>query len=336
MLGSTKLHLCNRYYRFHGDMILKNFALIGVGGYIAPRHLKAIHDTGNRLVAAIDPNDSVGVLDKYFPEAKFFTEIERFDRFLEKHRRQASENKVDYVSICSPNYLHDAHVRLGLRLGAHVICEKPLVLSPWNVDALGELEQESGRRVFNVLQLRLLPSLQQLLEQILQEKSSTHKEVHLSYVTSRGPWYHVSWKGDPQKSGGIAMNIGIHFFDLLLWLFGSASGLELHLNDPNRMAGSLQLERARVSWFLSTDKADLPESYRRDGKPAFRSITVDGQELEFSAGFTDLHTSIYKDVLDGRGFGLSDVRPSIDLVHAIRTAKVVSARTVHPLAKPHL
>ncbi len=303
---------------------LQYFGLVGVGGYIAPRHLKAIKDTGNSLVAAMDPKDSVGVLDQYFPEAKFFVEIERFDRFLEKLRRQDSEHQIDYLSVCSPNYLHDAHVRLGLRVKAHVICEKPLVLSPWNIQALEDLQHEYQRRVYTVLQLRLLPKLVALREAI-QASPSTHRhDVRLAYVTRRGPWYHVSWKGDHDKSGGIAMNIGIHFFDLLLWVFGACEKAELHLNTPTKMAGTLELERARVQWFLSIDEKDLPKGYLAQGKPAYRSLSIDGQETEFSESFTDMHTEVYKDILKGGGFGLDDVKPSIELVHQLREKELTA------------
>jgi UDP-N-acetyl-2-amino-2-deoxyglucuronate dehydrogenase len=311
---------------------LKNFALIGAAGYIAPRHLKAIHDTGNRLVAAIDPNDSVGVLDRYFPNARFFTEIERFDRFLERMRREKSADRIDYLSICSPNYLHDAHVRLGLRVRADVICEKPLTITPWNIDALAELEKEYGKKVYTVLQLRLLPQLVELKRK-LAAGPRKRARVNLSYITRRGPWYQVSWKGDVQKSGGVAMNIGIHFFDLVLWLFGSCRRSELHLQAEDKMAGMLELEHADVTWFLSIDAADLPAGSLDKGEPAFRSLTMDGQELEFSSGFTDVHTEVYRDVLAGRGFGLADARPAVELVHALRTAHVVE----HPsLAHPAL
>ncbi len=301
---------------------MKNFALIGAGGFVAPRHLKAIHDTGNRLLAATDPNDSVGVLDKYFPQARFFPETERFDRYLEKVRRQSEQGRVHYVSVCSPNYLHDAHVRLALRVRANAICEKPLVITPWNVDALAELEEEYGCRVYTVLQLRLLPSLVRLREELRAGRQDRMAEIELSYVTPRGPWYYVSWKGNQAKSGGIAMNIGVHFFDLLLWLFGSCQNSELHLKEDGKMAGLLELERATVKWFLSLDRRDLPEGHPVDENPAFRSLTIDGSQVEFSAGFTDLHTEVYRDILSGGGFGPRDARPSIELVHRIRTSEV--------------
>jgi UDP-N-acetyl-2-amino-2-deoxyglucuronate dehydrogenase len=305
--------------------------LIGAAGYIAPRHMKAIHDTGNRLVAAIDPNDSVGVLDRYFPNARFFTEIERFDRFLERVRREKSPDRIDYLAICSPNYLHDAHVRLGLRVRADVICEKPLTITPWNLDALVELEKEYGKKVYTVLQLRLLPSLVELRRKLEQSPPQKRAHVNLSYITRRGPWYQVSWKGDPQKSGGVAMNIGIHFFDLLLWLFGSCQRSELHLHSEDKMAGLLELEHADVTWFLSIDAADLPEGYLDKGEPAYRSLTMDGQELEFSSGFTDLHTEVYRDILRGGGYGLNEARAAVELVHALRGARVIERPNLaHP------
>ena len=311
---------------------MANFALIGAGGYIAPRHLSAIHATGNKLVAAVDTHDAVGILDRYFPDARFFTEIERFDRFLEKHRRMGESERVNYVSICTPNYLHDAHVRLALRVNAHAICEKPLVINPWNLDALAELEQETGCKVYNILQLRLLPQLIELKNKLANDRSGKRHDVCLSYVTSRGPWYKVSWKGDDEKSGGIATNIGIHFFDFLLWLFGEPQEQELHLSTPWRMAGKIELQRASVRWFLSAQREDLPTSAQLAQKSAFRSITIDGEELEFSDGFTDLHTRVYEDILKGRGFGLEDARPAITLVQKIRTSDVTSPKgNGHPM-----
>lgn len=298
----------------------KNFAVIGVGGYIAPRHLRAIRDTGHSLIAAVDPKDSVGVLDQYSFNVKFFTEIERFDRHLEKLRRGPEANQVHYVSVCSPNYLHDAHCRLALRIGADVICEKPLVINPWNFDALEELEAETGHRINTVLQLRLHPELVKL-KQSLQEQGGQH-DVVLTYITSRGPWYHVSWKGQQDKSGGVATNIGVHFFDLLLWLFGPAGSIRVYHSDNNRMSGFIELERTRVRWFLSVDSDDLPPPAKAAGKTTYRSITVDGREVEFSEGFTDLHTRVYEETLAGRGFGISDARPSIELTYAIRTAPI--------------
>jgi UDP-N-acetyl-2-amino-2-deoxyglucuronate dehydrogenase len=312
---------------------MKNFAITGVAGYIAPRHLQAIKDTGNQLVAAIDPHDSVGLLDKFFPDVSFFTEFERFDRHLEKLRRENKYHKVDYLSICSPNNLHDAHIRLALRVGAHAICEKPLVLNPWNLDALQELERESSSRVFNVLQLRVHPALMELKKKLSGEKSNKKHDVVLSYVTSRGLWYYFSWKGMADKSGGIATNIGIHFFDFLIWLFGNPQTCILHLNDIKRMSGFIELENANVKWFLSTDRNDLPDEAVIKGVPTFRSITVDGEEVQFSDGFTDLHTRVYEETLKGNGFGIEDARPSITLVQKLRTASVVETKDeIHPYA----
>ncbi len=311
----------------------RNFAVTGVGGYIAPRHLRAIRDTGNRLVAAVDPKDSVGILDQFSFDVRFFTEVERFDRHLEKLRRGAESDRVHYLTVCSPNYLHDAHCRLGLRVGADVICEKPLVINPWNLDPLRELEHETGRRIYTVLQLRTHPKLIELRERLRAEKNGAPHDVVLTYVTSRGAWYDVSWKGSIEKSGGVPTNIGIHFFDLLVWLFGDVESQVVHLKQPRRMAGTIALERARVRWFLSVEQKDLPFVPEPGGRATFRSITVDGQEIEFSEGFTDLHTVVYRDVLAGKGFGLDDVRPSIDLAHEIRVAEPV---TPGPDAHPKL
>jgi UDP-N-acetyl-2-amino-2-deoxyglucuronate dehydrogenase len=296
----------------------KNFAVIGVGGYIAPRHLKAIRETGNRVVAACDPKDSVGLLDQFSFDTHFFTETERFDRHLEKRKRGPPAQRVDWLTVCSPNYLHDSHCRLGLRVGANVLCEKPLVINPWNLDALGEIEAETDRRVFTVLQLRVHDKLVELRERLRQE-TTARRDVVLTYVTSRGPWYDVSWKGSDEKSGGVPTNIGVHFFDLLLWLFGAVVDARVHLQEPRRWAGLLELEAARVRWFLSVDRRDLPHE-AKPGKATFRSITVDGTEVEFSDGFTDLHTRVYQETLAGRGFGLTDARPSIELVHRVRQA----------------
>jgi UDP-N-acetyl-2-amino-2-deoxyglucuronate dehydrogenase len=300
----------------------RNFAITGVAGFVAPRHLRAIKDTGSNLVAACDPNDSVGILDKYFFDTRFFREFERFDRHIEK-RRKKEEERVHYVSICSPNHLHDAHARFALRVGAHAICEKPLVINPWNLDPLLEIEEEYGRRIYTVLQLRVHPSLMALRDRLAAEPATRKHEVNLSYVTSRGNWYLSSWKGDLERSGGLACNIGIHFFDLLLWLFGRVEGVEMHVSDPRKAAGYLELERASVRWFLSIDPADLPFEAVPGGPTTHRSITVDGQEVEFSEGFTDLHTVIYREILAGRGFGIEDARPSIVLAHAIRNAHPV-------------
>jgi UDP-N-acetyl-2-amino-2-deoxyglucuronate dehydrogenase len=303
----------------------KNFALIGAAGYIAPKHMQAIHETGNVLLAAVDPHDCVGRMDSYFPHARFFTEIERFDRFLEKRRRGPEEGRIHYVSICSPNYLHDAHVRMALRVGAHAICEKPLVISPWNLDALEELQSETGCRVYNVLQLRLLPSLIALKKSLQEQPLAERPDICLTYITRRGAWYDVSWKGSPERSGGVAMNIGIHFFDLVLWLFGGVEKNSVHLNQPRKLAGTLELEKARVRWFLSTDADDLPEECVQAKKFAFRSMTFNGREIEFSQGFTDLHTLVYQEALAGRCPGIADARPSIELVHSITRSEVTHA-----------
>ncbi|HXI13957.1 MAG TPA: Gfo/Idh/MocA family oxidoreductase [Thermoanaerobaculia bacterium] len=300
----------------------KNFALTGAAGYIAPRHVRAIRDTGNRLVAAVDPNDSVGFLDQDAFDVRFFTEIERFDRHLEKLRRGTEEQRVDFVSICSPNYLHDAHCRLALRIGADAICEKPLVVNPWNLDALQELEHETGRRVWTVLQLRIHPKLRALRNALRSNAPNVRHDVVLTYITARGGWYHVSWKGSEEKSGGIATNIGVHFFDLLWWLFGDAQTSVVHVSGRKQMAGLIEFESARVRWFLSVDPGDLPFPALPGKVTTFRSIVIDGEEVEFTDGFADLHTRIYEEVLAGRGFGIDDARPSIELVHRIRTAAV--------------
>lgn len=309
---------------------LKRFALVGAAGFVAPRHLKAIRDAGGELVAAVDPHDAVGILDTYFPDAKFFTEVERFDRYLEKLRRGPDAAPVDYVSICSPNYLHDAHCRLALRIKADAICEKPLVINPWNLDQLIELEEEHARRIHTVLQLRLHPALLRMKEELDREPWGGRHQVTLTYVTRRGAWYDASWKGNDEKSGGVVMNIGIHFFDLLLWLFGGSSRSEVHLSSPRRSAGLLQLERATVRWFLSIDPSDLPATVREAGGYAHRSLTLDGSEIEFSEGFGDLHTAVYREIMAGRGFGISEARPAIELVHAIRHSREMSAAV-----KPH-
>jgi UDP-N-acetyl-2-amino-2-deoxyglucuronate dehydrogenase len=308
----------------------KNFALVGAGGYIAPRHMKAIRDTGNRLVAAVDKSDSVGILDSYSQDISFFTEFERFDRHAEKLRRLGDENRLHYVSICSPNYLHDAHMRFALRIGADAICEKPLVLNPWNLDALAELECETGKKIYNILQLRVHPAIIALKEKIQNDPQSTKHDIDLTYMTSRGKWYFTSWKGDMQKSGGIATNIGVHFFDMLMWIFGSVKHHEVHCADESKMAGFLELEKANVRWFLSVNREDIPEAAKISGKSTFRSITVDGEEFEFSEGFTDLHTMVYQEILAGRGFGLDAARASINLVHELRNSKPTPGSCMHP------
>ncbi|MGE4542216.1 MAG: Gfo/Idh/MocA family oxidoreductase [Bacteroidales bacterium] len=341
---------------------MKNFALIGAAGYIAPRHLKAIKETGNTLLAALDPFDSVGIMDSYFPDAAFFTEPERFDRHLDKMRRSGNGH-IDYVSICSPNYLHDAHIRMALRNGAHAICEKPIVLNPWNVDALMEIEKESGQNIYTILQLRHHPAIIALKEKVTEElaaqqlNDSTNQQINkstnqpfnipydidLTYITSRGAWYHRSWKGDIEKSGGVATNIGVHFFDMLTWIFGPAKENVVHLSESDRAAGFLQLENARVRWYLSIDRADLAKanakqinkstasstnqqinkSTNQQPLTTYRSITVNGEEIEFSGGFTDLHTVSYQNILEGKGYGLADARPSVYIVHSIRNKKPI-------------
>lgn len=312
---------------------MKKFALIGAGGYIAPRHLKAIKDTGNVLVAALDKNDSVGILDTYFPDADFFTEFERFDRHLEMLRRHPGSG-VDYVSICSPNYLHDAHVRFALRIGADAICEKPLVLNPWNVVALEEAEKETGKSINTILQLRLHPAVVLLKERI--EKSPADKtfDIDLTYITARGHWYMVSWKGDTSKSGGIATNIGIHFFDMLSWIFGTVRKNIVHLYEPRKAGGYLELERARVRWFLSIDSKDLPVDPQHSKRMTYRSVTVDGKEIEFSDGFGDLHTESYRQILAGKGFRPMDVLNSVIIASDIRNAKPAGLEgDYHPMLK---
>lgn len=302
---------------------MQNFALIGAAGYIAPRHMKAIRDTGNRLVAAVDKSDCMGVLDSYFPDAHFFVEFERFDRHIEKLRRKGDERRVNYVSIASPNYLHDAHIRFALRVNADAICEKPVVLNPWNVDALSEIEKETGCKTNIILQVRLHPTILALKKQINATPRNGKFDIDLTYITLRGRWYLVSWKGDVEKSGGIATNIGVHFFDMLTWIFGPVQQSIVHHIEPIKAAGFLELERARVRWFLSLDGHDLPVECQKNGQRTYRSITVAGQEVEFSEGFTDLHTISYQEILKGEGFGLVDARPSIEVVYGIRNAKPV-------------
>lgn len=308
-----------------------NFALIGAAGYIAPRHMKAIRDTGNRLTALLDPYDGIGVIDSYFPDADYFSEPERFDRHLDKMRR-AGESKIDYVSICSPNYLHDAHIRMAMRNQADVICEKPLVLNPWNIDALAEIENETGKRINNILQLRLHESIRHLKEET-EKRSNEFFDVDLTYITSRGHWYHHSWKGDESKSGGVATNIGIHFFDMLTWIFGSVEQSIVHMHSDQKAAGFFRLKNANVRWFLSIDENDLPEEIKGQ-KRTFRSIRVNGSEFEFSEGFTELHTDSYKQILAGNGFGLEDARRSIEMVYNIRNTPIAPlSGDFHPILK---
>lgn len=317
-----------------------NFALIGAAGYIAPRHMKAIKETGNNLVAALDPYDGVGVMDSFFPNADFFIEPERFDRHLDKLRRKALtlksdiNKKVDYVSICSPNYMHDSHIRLALRNDAHAICEKPIVLNPWNIDALCVIEKETEKKINTILQLRLHPVIRELKEQIEQNKVPKTYNLDLTYITSRGKWYFRSWKGDIERSGGIATNIGIHFFDMLIWIFGDVKINRVHLIRSDKAAGFLELEKARVRWFLSLDYEDIPKKIKEKGGRTYRSLVMDGKEIEFSEGFTDLHTESYRDILADKGFGLMDSKPSVAVVHEIRNAKLTGIKgDYHPMLK---
>ena len=296
---------------------MKKFALIGASGFIAPRHMKAVKETKNIIIAALDNFDSVGILDSYFPSTDFFTEFERFDRHLEKLR--INGEGVDYVSICSPNYLHDSHIRFGLRNQANVICENPLVLNPWNLDGLIQSEKEFGQKIFNILQLRLHPAIIGLKEKIKNGPKEKIYDVDLTYITSRGNWYYSSWKGDLQKSGGIATNIGVHFYDMLIWIFGDLKRNVVHLHEHDRAAGYLEFEKARVRWFLSISYENVPADVKKEGKRTFRSLSIDGEVFEFSDGFTDLHTKSYQEIVMGKGFGLDEVKPAIELVHEIRT-----------------
>ncbi|MCB0593924.1 MAG: Gfo/Idh/MocA family oxidoreductase [Lewinellaceae bacterium] len=310
---------------------MKNFALIGAAGFVAPRHMRAIKDTGNRLLAALDKFDSVGIIDSYFPEADFFVEFERFDRHIEKLRRRGTQ--LDYLSVCSPNYLHDAHIRFGLRVGADVICEKPVVLNPWNIDALAEIEKETGKNAYNILQLRLHPSVIELKKKIEAGPKDKIYDVDLTYLTSRGHWYYTSWKGDQEKSGGIATNIGVHFYDMLIWIFGAVKENVVHIHTHDRAAGYLELERARVRWFLSINYDVIPEAVKATGARTYRSLEVEGQEFEFSDGFADLHTRSYEEILAGNGFRLEEARGAIAVVHDIRNARPAGLKgEYHPLA----
>lgn len=314
---------------------MKNFALIGAAGYIAPRHMKAIKETGNNLTAAFDTFDSVGVIDSYFPNADFFVEYERFDRHLDKIKRNGT--KLDYVSICSPNYLHDSHIRFGLRQGADVICEKPIVLNPWNIDALEDLQKETGQRIYNILQLRLHPSIIALKKKVAEAPKDKIFDLDLAYLTSRGNWYYTSWKGDVSKSGGIATNIGVHFYDMLQWVFGDIKKNIVHIHTHDRAAGYFEFERARVRWFLSINADTLPDEVKAKGMTTYRSITIEGEEIEFSGGFTDLHTLSYQDVLDGGGFDVKEARTAIQIVHDIRHAEPLGlVGDYHPFAKKPL
>ena len=310
----------------------KNFGIIGVAGYIAVRHLHAIKETGNNLLASLDKFDSVGRIDSYFPDSDFFVEFERFDRHFDKLKRTGT--KIDYVSICSPNYLHDSHIRFALRHQAEAICEKPIVLNPWNIDALQEIENETGHKIYTVLQLRLHPKILELREKIRNGPKGKVYDIDMTYVTSRGNWYSISWKGDIQKSGGVATNIGIHFFDMLSWIFGDTRKNIVHISEPHKAAGYLELENARVRWFLSLDYNDVPLSFRESGKRTYRSITVNGEEIEFSEGFADLHTESYKEILAGKGFGLKDARQSVETAYNIRNSKPVGLQgDYHPILR---
>lgn len=311
---------------------MKKFALIGAAGYIAPRHMKAIKDTGNNLLAAYDPYDGVGIMDSHFPEADYFTEFERFDRHIERLKRK--DSKIDYVSICSPNYLHDSHIRFGLRSGADVICEKPIVLNPWNIDALKEAENDSAHSIYTILQLRHHQAIKALKKKVEQGPSDKIYDVDLTYLTSRGKWYYSSWKGDLEKSGGIATNIGVHFFDMLTWVFGGLKSQTIHLHTHDRASGIMHLERANVRWFLSINYDVIPENAKAEGKRTFRSITIDGEEIEFSKGFTELHTISYSSILNGKGYRIGDTREAIQIVHDIRHSASAGLKgDYHPLAK---
>lgn len=312
---------------------MKNFALIGAAGFIAPRHMKAIKETKNKLVAALDKFDSVGIIDSYFPQADFFTEFERFDRHISM-LQHGGKMTLDYVSICTPNYLHDAHMRFALRQGADAICEKPLVLNPWNIDSLIEIERETGKRIWNILQLRVHPTIVALKNRIAESPADKLYDVDLTYLTSRGNWYYSSWKGDISKSGGIATNIGVHFFDVLTWIFGGVKQNTVHIHTHDRAGGFLQLEKARVRWFLSIDDKLLPEDIAAKGQRTYRSLSIEGEELEFSQGFTDLHTISYEEILAGKGYGIEETRQSIEIVHDVRNISPIGlVGDYHPFAK---
>lgn len=322
----------NRNTGNESEPTANRFGLIGAAGYIAPRHMEAIKSTGNLLVAAVDPHDSVGILDRYFPNARFFVEFERFDRHIDKLYRLNGQRQVEYISICSPNYLHDAHIRFALRSGADAICEKPIVLNPWNIDGLVDMERDTGHRVNTILQLRLHPSVIALRDRVNSMENSTKHEVEVTYITSRGKWYLASWKGDDRRSGGIATNIGVHFYDMLHFVFGDLQMNKVHLRTETKAAGYLEYDKARVRWFLSLEAQDLPEEVVAQGQSTYRSITVDGTEFEFSGGFGDLHTRSYEEIVEGRGFGLEDNRVAIETVANIRTSRISSKYgDAHPL-----
>ena len=309
-----------------------NFALIGAAGYVAPRHMRAIKETGNKLIAAYDPYDGVGIIDSFSPDTKFFVEFERFDRYLEKLKYDKGIT-LDYMSITSPNYLHDAHIRVALRRGAHAICEKPLVLNPWNIDALSHVAKDTGKKIYTILQLRLHPVIIALKEKISKSPSDKIYDLDLTYITSRGNWYYTSWKGDISKSGGIATNIGIHFFDMLTWIFGDVQENIVHIHTHDRASGILILKKARIRWFLSINSDTLPNEIREKGKTTFRSITMEGEEVEFSEGFTDLHTRSYEEILQGNGFEMEEARKSIEIVYDIRNQIPVGLKgDYHPFA----
>lgn len=313
---------------------MKNFALIGTAGFVAPRHLKAINETYNNLIVALDPNDSVGILDNYFPDAYFFTEPELFERFVENlHKNNDQNDDIDYTSICSPNYLHNAHIHMALRLGTNAICEKPLTIQPENIGLLLELEQKLNKRVYTILQLRLHPEIMRLKETIDLGKGQKRKDICLTYITRRGSWYHTSWKGNDKKSGGLCMNIGVHFFDILIWLFGPVESTKLHLAQKDKVAGVLELEKARVKWFLSIDRNDLPKELQSKGRYAIRSMTINGSHVDFSNGFEGLHTKVYRNILAGKGTGIAEAIPSLEIVHLVRNCEVETPdiETAHPL-----
>lgn len=315
---------------------MKNFALIGASGYVAPKHLKAIKDTNNNLLVALDKFDSVGIIDSYFPKADFFVEFERFDRHIEKLKYDKN-TVLDYISICTPNYLHDSHIRTALRRGADAICEKPLVLNPWNIDSLAQMEKETGKKVYNILQLRVHQSIIDLKDKIAKAPKDKIFDVDLTYLTSRGNWYYTSWKGSESKSGGIASNIGVHFFDMLSWIFGDLKENIVHIHEHDRAAGYLEFDKARVRWFLAINEDVLPDNVKEKGQRTYRSITIEGEELEFSGGFTDLHTRVYEDILSGNGYGLEDARQAIEIVHDIRNSNPVGLKgEYHPFAMKKL
>ena len=315
---------------------MKKFAILGASGYIAPKHFKAIKETNNDLVAALDNFDSVGIIDSYFPKASFFVEIERFDRHIEKIKSQNGQF-LDYVSICTPNYLHDSHIRMSLRWGCDAICEKPLVLNPWNLNSLNEIERKTGNKVYTILQLREHQTIQKLKKKIQNSPPDKVFDIDLTYITSRGNWYYSSWKGNFEKSGGLTTNIGIHFFDMLAWIFGEVKTNITHLKEHDRASGFIEFERARVRWFLSINSKLLPENIKKNGKATYRSIKIDNDELEFSEGFQDLHTKVYRNIINKKGLGIEDARKSIEIVHEIRNSATKPLMgDYHPYSKSDL